>query len=187
MAASYEMTGHHRAAYDLAIRAMQPLYGTTTLVKVNDLRGHAAVLALFDEVIVDAVAFWVCLDRPLSLRPRGYFQRHTPLSACASPCRFSQVQTNLRPISCTLGELGASLALPDLCRLPFLVRRQLRAQPLQRLASIEAIEHDLDEGRPLVALIEPRIPQFEMHGVHADRLIADREEIEEQIVELQVR
>ena len=51
MAASYEMTGHHRAAYDLAIRAMQPLYGTTTLVKVNDLRGHAAVLALFDEVI----------------------------------------------------------------------------------------------------------------------------------------
>jgi hypothetical protein len=30
---------------------MQPLHGTASLVKVNDLRGHAAVLALFDEVI----------------------------------------------------------------------------------------------------------------------------------------
>ena len=37
--------------HDLAIRAMQPLYSTATLVKVNDVRGHAAVLALFDEVI----------------------------------------------------------------------------------------------------------------------------------------
>jgi hypothetical protein len=38
-------------AYDLATRAIQPLYGTATLVKVNDVSGHAAVLALFDEVI----------------------------------------------------------------------------------------------------------------------------------------
>ena len=51
IAAAYEITGGHRAAYDLAIRATQPLYGTATLVKVNDIRGHAAVLALFDEVI----------------------------------------------------------------------------------------------------------------------------------------
>jgi hypothetical protein len=51
IAAAYEITSGHHAAYDLAIRAMQPLYGTATLVKVNDLRGHAAVLALFDEVI----------------------------------------------------------------------------------------------------------------------------------------
>jgi hypothetical protein len=49
--AAYEITRDHRASYDLAIRAMQPLYGTATLVKVNDLRGHAAVLVLFDEVI----------------------------------------------------------------------------------------------------------------------------------------
>jgi hypothetical protein len=49
--ASYEITGEHRAAYDLAIKAMRPLHGTATLVKVNDVRGHAAVLALFDEVI----------------------------------------------------------------------------------------------------------------------------------------
>jgi len=31
--------------------AMQPLCGTATLVKANDIRGHAAVLALFDEVL----------------------------------------------------------------------------------------------------------------------------------------
>jgi len=47
IAAAYEITSGHRAAYDLAIRAMQPLYGTATLVKVNDIRGHATVLALF--------------------------------------------------------------------------------------------------------------------------------------------
>jgi hypothetical protein len=49
--AAYEISRDHRAAYDLALRAMQPLHGTATLVKVNDVRGHAAVLALFDEVI----------------------------------------------------------------------------------------------------------------------------------------
>jgi hypothetical protein len=49
--AAFEITQDHRAAYDLAIRAMRPLHGTATLVKVNDVRGHAAVLALFDEVI----------------------------------------------------------------------------------------------------------------------------------------
>jgi hypothetical protein len=51
VAAAYEIIGDHRAAHDLAIRAMQPVYGTATLVKVNDIKGHAAVLALFDEVI----------------------------------------------------------------------------------------------------------------------------------------
>jgi hypothetical protein len=51
IAAAYEITGEHLSAHDLAIRATQPLYGTATLVKMNDLRGHAAVLALFDEVI----------------------------------------------------------------------------------------------------------------------------------------
>jgi hypothetical protein len=54
IAAGYEITGDDRTAHDLAIRAMQPLYGTATLVKVNDLRGHAAVLPLFDEVIAAA-------------------------------------------------------------------------------------------------------------------------------------
>ena len=51
IAAAHEITGGYRAAYDLAIGAMRPLYGTATLVKANDFRGHAAVLALFDEVI----------------------------------------------------------------------------------------------------------------------------------------
>jgi hypothetical protein len=51
IAAAYDITGDHLAAHDLAIRAMRSLYGTATLVKVNDIRGHAAVLALFDEVI----------------------------------------------------------------------------------------------------------------------------------------
>jgi hypothetical protein len=51
VAAAYEITGDDLTAHDLAIRATQPLYGTATLVNINDTRGHAAVLALFDEVI----------------------------------------------------------------------------------------------------------------------------------------
>ena len=52
IAAAYEITGGHRSAYDLATTGvMRPLYGTATLVKVNDIRGHTAVLALLDEVI----------------------------------------------------------------------------------------------------------------------------------------
>jgi hypothetical protein len=38
-------------AHDLAIKAMRPLHGSATLVNVNDVGGHAAVLSLFDEVI----------------------------------------------------------------------------------------------------------------------------------------
>ena len=39
------------AAHDFAFKALRPKYGTATLVRVNDMRGHAAVLALFDDVI----------------------------------------------------------------------------------------------------------------------------------------
>jgi len=49
--AAYQITNDHREAHDLAINAMRPLHGSATLVNVNDVRGHAAVLALFDEVI----------------------------------------------------------------------------------------------------------------------------------------
>ena len=49
--AAYQLTNDHRGAHDLAIKAMRPLYGSATLVHVNDMRGHAAVVALFDEVI----------------------------------------------------------------------------------------------------------------------------------------
>jgi hypothetical protein len=49
--AAYRITNDRRHAHDLAIKAMRPLHGSATLVNVNDVRGHAAVLALFDEVI----------------------------------------------------------------------------------------------------------------------------------------
>jgi 2-polyprenyl-6-methoxyphenol hydroxylase-like FAD-dependent oxidoreductase len=52
IAAAYEITGDHLAAHDLAIRVMRPLYSAATLVKVNDIRGHAAVLALFEAIAV---------------------------------------------------------------------------------------------------------------------------------------
>jgi hypothetical protein len=52
--AAYQITNDYHAAHDLAIQAMRPLYGSATLVHVNDMRGHAAVLALFDEVIAAA-------------------------------------------------------------------------------------------------------------------------------------
>jgi hypothetical protein len=52
--AAYQITNDRRGAYDLAIKAMRSLHGSATLVHVNDMRGHAAVLALFDEVIAAA-------------------------------------------------------------------------------------------------------------------------------------
>jgi hypothetical protein len=51
IAAAHQITNDYDRARDIALRAMRPRYGTATLVQVNDLRGHAAVLALFDEVI----------------------------------------------------------------------------------------------------------------------------------------
>jgi hypothetical protein len=49
--AAYQITTDRREAIDLAIKATRPLHGSATLMQVNDTRGHAAVLALFDEVI----------------------------------------------------------------------------------------------------------------------------------------
>jgi hypothetical protein len=51
LAAAHELTHNLAAAHDFAFKALRPQYGTATLVRVNDIRGHAAVLALFDEVI----------------------------------------------------------------------------------------------------------------------------------------
>jgi hypothetical protein len=51
IAAAYQLTSDYRGAHDLAILALRPRHGSATLVHVNDMRGHAAVLALFDEVI----------------------------------------------------------------------------------------------------------------------------------------
>ena len=49
--AAYQLTHDFDAAYELGHKALRPRYGPTTLTHVNDERGHAAVLALFDEVI----------------------------------------------------------------------------------------------------------------------------------------
>jgi hypothetical protein len=51
IAAAYEITDDHRRAQDLAVSALRPICGSSTLVNVNDSRGHAAVLTLFDEVL----------------------------------------------------------------------------------------------------------------------------------------
>ena len=53
IAAAHEFAGDLDAAHDLALKALRPKCGTATLVRVNDIRGHAAVLALFDEVIAE--------------------------------------------------------------------------------------------------------------------------------------
>jgi hypothetical protein len=52
--AAYQITTDRREAINLAIKAMSPLHGSATLMHVNDTRGHAAVLALFDDVIAAA-------------------------------------------------------------------------------------------------------------------------------------
>ena len=49
--AAYELTNNYDAAHELAHTALRPRCGISTLVHVNDVKGHAAVLALFDEVI----------------------------------------------------------------------------------------------------------------------------------------
>jgi hypothetical protein len=51
IAAAYQLANDYDAANELAHNALRPHYGISTLVHVNDMRGHAAVLALFDEVI----------------------------------------------------------------------------------------------------------------------------------------
>jgi hypothetical protein len=51
MAAAYQLTNHRVRAYDLALNALRPLCGSNTIVMTNDHRGHAAVLALFDEAM----------------------------------------------------------------------------------------------------------------------------------------
>ena len=51
IAAAYQLTNDHSQAHEIAISGVRPLFGTATLVNVNDVRGHAAVLALLDEVL----------------------------------------------------------------------------------------------------------------------------------------
>ena len=51
IAAAFQLTRDYDTANELANSALLPHTGVSTLVHVNDVRGHAAVLALFDEVI----------------------------------------------------------------------------------------------------------------------------------------
>ena len=51
IAAAYQLTHDLDAAHQLGHDAFRPRYGAATIIHVNDARGHAAVLALFDEVI----------------------------------------------------------------------------------------------------------------------------------------
>jgi hypothetical protein len=52
IAAAYQLTNDADAAYRVGLfQALGPHYGSATLIQVNDKRGHAAVLALLDEVI----------------------------------------------------------------------------------------------------------------------------------------
>jgi hypothetical protein len=49
--AAYQFTHNADAAYQIGYQVLRPRYGSATLIHVNDTRGRAAVLALFDEVI----------------------------------------------------------------------------------------------------------------------------------------
>ena len=51
IAAAYQLTHDFDAADRLGFEALRPRYGPVTVMHVNDTIGHAAVLALFDEVI----------------------------------------------------------------------------------------------------------------------------------------
>jgi hypothetical protein len=51
IAAAYQLTHDFDVAHQLGHEALRTRYGPSTLIYVNDSRGHAAVLALFDEVI----------------------------------------------------------------------------------------------------------------------------------------
>jgi hypothetical protein len=51
IAAAYQLTHDYDAAHQLGHEVLAPIYRAATLMQVNDNRGHAAVLALFDEVI----------------------------------------------------------------------------------------------------------------------------------------
>jgi hypothetical protein len=51
IAAAYQLTHDLDAAYKLGHEALRPRYGLATVIYVNDTKGHAAMLALYDEVI----------------------------------------------------------------------------------------------------------------------------------------
>ena len=53
IAAAYEITNDSMLAHDLAFGAVRSFSGITTLVNINDVRGHAAVLKQLDDAMDD--------------------------------------------------------------------------------------------------------------------------------------
>ena len=53
VAAAFQLTHDRRQAYELALNALRPLYGSNTIVLTNDHKGHAAIRALFDEAMAE--------------------------------------------------------------------------------------------------------------------------------------
>ena len=53
IAAAYEITNDSMLAHDLAFGAVRSFRGITTLVNINDVRGHAAVLKQLDDAMDD--------------------------------------------------------------------------------------------------------------------------------------
>jgi hypothetical protein len=50
VSSAFQLTNDHRQAYDLAMSDLRPTCGSATLVRVNDMRGHSAVLSVGDNV-----------------------------------------------------------------------------------------------------------------------------------------
>jgi hypothetical protein len=50
IAAAHQLIHDFDAAHHLGHEALRPRYCPATLIYINDVRGHAAVLSLFDEV-----------------------------------------------------------------------------------------------------------------------------------------
>jgi hypothetical protein len=51
LAAAHQLTGDFNSAQEVAMIAMRPIIGATSLTHINDIEGHAAILALFDLAI----------------------------------------------------------------------------------------------------------------------------------------
>ena len=51
LAAAYQLTGDLKNAQEVAMTAMRPIIGATSLTHTNDIEGHTAMLALFDLAI----------------------------------------------------------------------------------------------------------------------------------------
>src|SRR3989337_2921335 len=51
VAAACEVTSDARLAHELAMTALRPLGGATSLTHINDAEGHIAILMLFDLAI----------------------------------------------------------------------------------------------------------------------------------------